>query len=152
MLLRRSPQNLCYVGILAGEDGLRPTGPSALGFHVTNRYSHPCQVGMYVISPTIFPPGSAAVKSRFTRSGIGPAAPCSVSERRHGRGWQGTRPSSRISRRTSSGLHSSPPRASAAWTRRYPYSPLFASNRALILIFGSSLLCAVADCGRDFQS
>jgi Tfp pilus assembly protein PilF len=38
MLLRRSPQNLCYVEILAGEDGLRPTGPSALGFHVTNTY------------------------------------------------------------------------------------------------------------------
>jgi len=36
MLLRRSPQNPCYVGILAGEDGLRPTVPSALGFHVTN--------------------------------------------------------------------------------------------------------------------
>ena len=35
MLLRRSPQNPCYVGILAGEDGLRPTVPSALGFHVT---------------------------------------------------------------------------------------------------------------------
>lgn len=36
MLLRRSPQNPCYVGILAGEDGLRPTAPSALGFHVTD--------------------------------------------------------------------------------------------------------------------
>ena len=38
MLLRRSPQNPCYVGILAGEDGLRPTEPSALGFHVTKWY------------------------------------------------------------------------------------------------------------------
>ena len=38
MLLRRSPQNPCYVGILAGEDGLRPTEPSALGFHVTDTY------------------------------------------------------------------------------------------------------------------
>ena len=38
MLLRRSPQNPCYVGILAGEAGLRPTTPSALGFHVTNTY------------------------------------------------------------------------------------------------------------------
>jgi hypothetical protein len=39
MLLRRSPQNPCYVGILAGEDGLRPTEPSALGFHVTDTCS-----------------------------------------------------------------------------------------------------------------
>ena len=31
LLLRRSPQNASYVGILAGEDGLRPTEPSALG-------------------------------------------------------------------------------------------------------------------------
>src|SRR5690348_12181771 len=77
-----------------------------------------------------FPAGSDAVKSRFTRSGIGPAAPCSVSERRHGRGWHGTRPSSRISRRTSSALARSPPRTSSAWTRRYPYSLLFASNSA----------------------
>ena len=38
MLLRRSPQNPCYVGILAGEGGLRPTALSALGFHVTNTY------------------------------------------------------------------------------------------------------------------
>jgi hypothetical protein len=29
--------------------------------------------------------------------------PCSVSERRHGPGWHGTRPSSRISRRTQLG-------------------------------------------------
>jgi putative transposase len=36
MLLRRSPQNPCYVAILAAEDSLRPTVPSALGFHVTN--------------------------------------------------------------------------------------------------------------------
>ncbi len=39
MLLRRSPQNPCYMGILAGEGGLRPTAPSALGFHVTDTYS-----------------------------------------------------------------------------------------------------------------
>jgi hypothetical protein len=37
MLLRRSPQNPCYVGILAGEDGLRPTVLSAFGFHVTDK-------------------------------------------------------------------------------------------------------------------
>jgi 3-hydroxybenzoate 6-monooxygenase len=42
MLLRRSPQNPCYVGILAGEDGLRPTEPAVLGFHVTDRdAAHP---------------------------------------------------------------------------------------------------------------
>jgi hypothetical protein len=39
MLLRLSPQNVSYVGILAGEDGLRPTEPSAPGFHVTNTYT-----------------------------------------------------------------------------------------------------------------
>jgi integrase len=50
------------------------------------------------------------------------------------------------------GHDSSPPRASTAWTRRYPYSPLFASNSALIFNFRSSLLSAVADFGRDFQS
>ena len=53
---------------------------------------------MYVISPTIFSPGAAAEKSRPTESGIGPAWPCWVVEGRHGRGWQATRPSSRISR------------------------------------------------------
>src|SRR6516164_8588552 len=74
------------------------------------RYSQPCQVGMYVISPTIFSPGAAAEKSRFTRSGIGPASPCRVVDGRHGRGWQATRPSSRISLRTSSGPAGTPQR------------------------------------------
>jgi hypothetical protein len=104
------------------------------------------------MSPTILSTGFPAVKSRFTRSGIGPAAPCRVSDRRHGLGWHGTRPSSRMRRRTSSGLHSSPALASSAWTRRYPYSLLFASNNAFIFTFSSSRLLAVADFGRDFQS
>src|SRR6266436_5747673 len=42
------------------------------------RNAHPSQVGIYVMSPTIFCPGTSAVKSRFTRSGIGPAWPCCV--------------------------------------------------------------------------
>jgi hypothetical protein len=47
------------------------------------------------MSPTIFSPGSSAVKSRLTKSGIGPAWPsCSVSEQRQGFGWHGLRPSS----------------------------------------------------------
>ena len=54
------------------------------------------------MSPTIFSPGAAALKSRATRSGIGPAWPCFVVDGRQGRGWQATRPSSRISARTSS--------------------------------------------------
>src|ERR1700730_16755160 len=40
---------------------------------------------MYVMSPTIFSPGVTAPKSRFTRSGIGPALPCRVVDGRHGR-------------------------------------------------------------------
>jgi hypothetical protein len=100
------------------------------------------------MSPTIFSPGLPAVKSRFTRSRIGPAAPCPVNEQRCGLGWQGTKPSPRISRRTSSGLHSPPARASTAWTHRYPHSPLIHSNSALIFIFRSSLLFMIADFGR----
>ena len=53
-----------------------------------------------------------------TRSGIGPAAAWTVSDRRR-RTWQGTRPSSRISARTSSSPHSTPHRRSWACTRRY---------------------------------
>ena len=104
------------------------------------------------MSPTIFSPGFPAEKSRLTRFGIGPAAPCSVSECRHGFGWQGSRPSSRMSWRTSSGHACSPPRAKAACMRRYPYSSLFASNSALILIFSSSRLFPAALCGRDLHS
>ena len=116
------------------------------------RYTQPSQVSIYVMSPTIFAPGLSAVKSRLTRSGIGPAAPCSVSERRQGFGWQGTKPSSRMSFRTVSSSTDSPPRTKAACRRRYPYSPLFASNSALILIFSSSRRAAVSLCGRFRQS
>jgi hypothetical protein len=72
------------------------------------------------MSPTIFSPGAAAEKSRFTRSGIGPAAPCLVVEGRQGRGWQGTRPSARISLRTNSAPATTPWRASWRAIRRYP--------------------------------
>ena len=72
------------------------------------------------MSPTIFCPGTSELKSRFTRSGIGPACPWTVVAARQGRGWQGTRPSSRISLRTSSGPAAMPERASCAAIRRYP--------------------------------
>ena len=45
------------------------------------------------MSPTILAPGTSAEKSRFTRSGIGPACPCCVVDGRHGRGWHATSPS-----------------------------------------------------------
>jgi integrase/recombinase XerD len=61
-------------------------------------------------------------------------------------------PSSRMSPRTSSGLHGSPPRASTACMRRYPYSSLLASKSALTFIFSSSRLFDAALCGRDLQS
>jgi hypothetical protein len=57
---------------------------------------------------------------------------------RHGRGWQATSPSARINFRTSSGPTCSPPRSSAACSRRYPEVPSEASNKALILILSSS--------------
>jgi hypothetical protein len=47
-----------------------------------------------------------------------PAAPRTVVDGRHGAGWQATRPSSRMSWRTSSGPACSPPRARAACRRR----------------------------------
>lgn len=37
------------------------------------------------MSPTIFPPGAAAEKPQFTRSGTGPAFPCCVVDGRQGR-------------------------------------------------------------------
>jgi len=49
------------------------------------------------MSPTIFVPGTVAVKSRRTRSGIGGwSASYAVRDRRNGRGWQATRSSSRM--------------------------------------------------------
>src|ERR1019366_269578 len=47
---------------------------------------------MQVMSPAIFRPGTAEVKSRFTRSGIGPAWPWTVVTGRQGRGWGGGPP------------------------------------------------------------
>ena len=43
----------------------------------------------------------------------------------------------------------SPPRTRAAWIRRYPYSALFASNSAFILIFISACHRAVSLSGRS---
>jgi pimeloyl-ACP methyl ester carboxylesterase len=64
---------------------------------------------MYVMSPTIFSPGAPAVKSRCTRSGMACSWPSpSVRLNRHGRGWQDSRPSSRITERTSSGPAGTP--------------------------------------------
>jgi hypothetical protein len=76
---------------------------------------------MYVMSPTIFWPGAPAVKSRATRSGMWCSWPSpSVRLTRQGRGWQGSRPSSRISDRTSSGPAGTPHATRSACTRRYP--------------------------------
>src|SRR6266567_2735966 len=62
MLLRRSPQNLCYVGILAGEDGLRPTGPSELGFHVTDMFIEHGTRRMHLDGITANPTGEWTVQ------------------------------------------------------------------------------------------
>jgi hypothetical protein len=104
------------------------------------------------MSPTIFSPGAAAVKSRFTRSGIGPAAPWTVVAGRHGLGWQATRPSWRISLRTSSAPAGTPQRASCAAMRRYPDVPSESSNAFVISSLSRSLLFAVALSGRDLHS
>ena len=104
------------------------------------------------MSPTIFCPGTWAEKSRLTRSGIGPACPCFVVHGRHGRGWQATRPSSRISLRTSSGPATVPCRASCAAMRRYPYVESESSNILLMISASLRRLSAVALSGRDFQS
>ena len=70
------------------------------------------------MSPTSLVPGASAVKSRATRSGTDAASPAIVVVGRNGLDWHGYRPSSRITARTSSGLHTTCPRASSACTRR----------------------------------
>jgi hypothetical protein len=70
------------------------------------------------MSPTSLVPGADAVKSRRTRSGTSPASPAIVVVGRHGLGWHGTRPSSRISARTSSGPAAISLRANTACTLR----------------------------------
>lgn len=58
--------------------------------------------GTCVISPTIFAPGAAALKSRPTRSDIGPAARSAAVNPRRRLTCTGTSPAAAISRRTSS--------------------------------------------------
>ena len=98
------------------------------------------------MSPTIFWPGASAVKSRFTRSGMLCSWPSpSVRLNRHGRGWQGSKPSSRMTDRTISGPAGTPQAARSAWTRRYPYvssesSKDFFTYSASIPAFSLSLI------------
>src|SRR5260370_2313957 len=95
------------------------------------------------MSLTILWPGISAEKSRFTRSGIGPAGHCCVVDR-FGRGWQDTRPSSRISPRTSSSPATKPRRASSVATLRYPYVESESSNILLMISATFFLLSPVA--------
>jgi hypothetical protein len=101
------------------------------------------------MSPTNFCPGMVAVKSRLTRSGMSARlAACWVVPSRERRGWQGTRSSSRIRSRTTSGWQRTPQRASWAWTRRYPYRPSLSVNALTITGLSRSRHCAVPDAGR----
>ena len=84
------------------------------------RYTNPSQVRIYVISPTHFTPGWLAVKFRRTRSGREPRSAAGTVVRTFRRGCAASRPCSRMTERTVSGLVSTPLRARAAWTLRYP--------------------------------
>jgi hypothetical protein len=121
-------------------------GPPA-GLHITASWAE------YVMSPTILTPGFSAVKSRAARSGISPAAgSASVRLNRHGRGWHGTSPSSRMRPRTSSTEQCSPRRASSAWTRRWPYVSSESSKTSTMSCMSRSRRCAVADPRRHRHS
>ena len=103
---------------------------------------------MYVISPTIFWPGASAAKSRATRSGMSCSWPSpSVRLTRQGRGWQGSRLSSRMTERTSSGPAGTPQATRSAWTRRYPYVSSESSNDFCTYSARIPRLFAVADSG-----
>ena len=65
----------------------------------------------------------------------------------HGRGWQGSRPSSRISDRTSSGPAGMPQATRSVWTRRYPYVSSESSNEFLTYKASIPRLFAAADSG-----
>jgi hypothetical protein len=137
-------------GFASRRDAAPPTAPS---FHqpppnkinmLTGRGSDPVRhlLGPHLASTS--PPNGGksdwhayAVKSRPTTSAAELCSPRMVVVR-HGRGWQATSPSARINFRTSSGPTCSPPRSSAACSRRYPEVPSEASNKALILILSSS--------------
>ena len=85
------------------------------------RYTNPSQVRIYVISPTHFTPGWLAVKFRRTRSGREPrSAAGTVAPGPFGVAVRPGGPCSRMTERTVSGLVSTPLRARAAWTLRYP--------------------------------
>ena len=71
----------------------------------------------------------------------------SVRLTRHGRGWHGSRPSSRISDRTSSGPAGTPQATRSAWTRRYPYVSPESSNDFFTYSASIPRLFAVADSG-----
>src|ERR1022692_4755019 len=81
-----------------------------------------------------------------------PDSPCTVVADRHGLGWQATRPSSRISRRTSSSPAATPLRASCAAMRRYPYVPSESSKILPIKSFSFPRRSAVALSGRHSHS
>jgi hypothetical protein len=98
------------------------------------------------------PTGASAVKSRPSRSGISyGTSPATVRLCRHGRGWQGSRPSSRINARTSSSPQATPEPARSACTRRYPWVPSEASNDRPSC-FSSSRRRGVAESGRSRHS
>jgi transposase len=74
----------------------------------------------HVAAFTFFGGAPARLIPDNLRTGIGPACPWAVVAGRQGRGWQATRPSSRITLRTSPAPAAMPQRASCAASRRYP--------------------------------
>src|SRR6266480_7394469 len=115
MLLRRSPQNPCYVGILAGEDDLRPTAPSALGFHVTNTYS--------LLRSTV----SACRKSTARIPAAWACRNCrQVGPERRG---AGSMPAACRISQTVDGATVTPSLVSSPWIRRCPHSGFSVARR-----------------------
>ena len=76
----------------------------------------------------------------------------SVRLNRHGRGWQGSRPSSRMTDRTSSGPAGTPQAARSAWTGRYPYVSPESPKDFCTYTASIPRLFAVADSGTFRQS
>jgi hypothetical protein len=86
--------------------------------------------------------------------GIGPNSRKvpSVRLNRQGLGWHGSRPSSRMRDRTSSGPHGTPQPARSAWTRGCPQVPSESSKDLIMNSLSSSRLSAVAEAGRPRHS
>ena len=118
------------------------------------RYSQPCHVGMYVMSPTSFSPGRASGEIPLHAVGDAVLLAVALGEAEPPRprlaGLQAQLAHHRA-HELRAGLYT-PQAARSAWTRRYPYVPSDSSNdfctaRAII-----PRLFAVADSGLSRHS